>query len=581
MFKLTRYFFIVFLVTTIIPLTLMLVWNHNQIEKMRKEKDNHFLNVSLKQLSFTTNHYLDTRKSFILKIIQNLGSQKISLEQFKNIFEAEQVEWVYKTIDSPKASYEIVRINKKPKLAIVLQVPYLHGNIKGIKLVERVDINQLRPAGPFGLVLYQGNEVFPNKVIDVVYDPFFINEHNNHHFDFLKPSSAFKIRNKAGDVIAVAVLKFNLSPDNFIKPSNKPPLANDFKPMPIEDKMPPIGHFPLSADEDKGMPMLHPGGGSPPSPLIKPSGPAFHVGIMDNEFGVIILIAGSILSLLLGFFINKNFINPLLVLSQATKKVEKGDLSFELSTDTKQEQILSTFNNFNKMIRGLKEKEELRQNFIANLTHDLKTPLIAQERSLFFISKKFESLGLTEEYNLAKGIEKNNSHLLRMVNLILESYRFDAEDLKLLFSDINLFDLVNACYEKLEPLAWEKNIKLINKISEDFVEIKGDVTAIKRVFVNLISNSIESLNQDGIISISAEKNGNNIKIVVEDNGPGISPEDIPYIFERYYTGKSDERKIGSGLGLYVCKKLLKLHKGKIVVESIVNESTRFIITLPV
>ena len=88
------------------------------------------------------------------------------------------------------------------------------------------------------------------------------------------------------------------------------------------------------------------------------------------------------------------------------------------------------------MVQGLKEKEELRSSFIRNLTHDLRTPLIAQERALSMISDKFIELNLKEEKELAKSLEKNTSHLLRMVNLILESYQFNLkkEDLNFLFN---------------------------------------------------------------------------------------------------------------------------------------------------
>ena len=108
--------------------------------------------------------------------------------------------------------------------------------------------------------------------------------------------------------------------------------------------------------------------------------------------------------------------------------------------------------------------------------------------------------------------------------------------------------------------------------------------------MNLILNSIESISKNSIIKnsiiknsiikISAELYDNSIKIFVEDNGPGIAQEDQDHIFNRYFTGKTEERKLGAGLGLYVCKKLMELHNGEISVKSRQNEYTRFTIILP-
>lgn len=164
--------------------------------------------------------------------------------------------------------------------------------------------------------------------------------------------------------------------------------------------------------------------------------------------------------------------------------------------------------------------------------------------------------------------------------MILESYQFDSARLNLAFSDVNIFEILNNSFEKLRPLALEKNIQLINNISEHIPLIKADATSIQRIFVNLISNAIESITQNGKIEVGLKSFDNSVEIYVEDNGPGIAKEDLLHIFDRYYSGKSYDRKLGAGLGLFVCKKLTELHNGEITVVSEIGKFTRFIIKLP-
>lgn len=525
MFKFARYFFVVFLITTIIPLVLMLLWNHHEMERMMHEREKHLLSVGSVELEHIAKEYLKVREAYILERVQDLSEKTISLKQLKKLFEAGNVECIYnKKINKIESYYEII----KSELYNVSLVPYNSSDIKGIKIAEKADLKQFRPPGPFDVEVYLGDKTDKNSFLQIINDPY-------------RP--------------------------NFMPPLHSPPEK------PFFGKNPESSVVKLHDNKGNTVVSILIKTAIPPKPMERGINP-------ENELGLVILFTGAVLSLLVGFYINKNFINPLLTLSDALKQLQQGNLSFQLNTESKQEQIQSTFNDFNQTVKALKEKEELRKSFVTSLTHDLKTPLIAQERALGLISKEFESLGLKEAYELATGIEKNNKHLLRMVDLILESYRFDYENLNLNISHINIFELVDNCFEKLKPLALEKNILLLNKISADAPLVNVDMTGFKRIFLNLISNSINSIEKDGEIEISMEYFDNFIKIYIEDNGTGISAEDLPHIFDRYYTGKSDDRKLGSGLGLYVCKKLIEIHGGKIAVESEINKFTKFIITIP-
>ena len=108
----------------------------------------------------------------------------------------------------------------------------------------------------------------------------------------------------------------------------------------------------------------------------------------------------------------------------------------------------------------------------------------------------------------------------------------------------------------------------------------ADLFQLTRVFMNLLSNAIENTKENDYIKINAHYNDSDVIITIEDNGNGIAPEDLKFIFDRYYSGKSLERKLGSGFGLSVCEKLISMHNGTITVESEINKYTKFTINLP-
>lgn len=576
MFKLARYFFIVFFITTIIPLVLMFIWNHHQMENMMIDKKQHILNVGHKLLEETSKQYLKLREINALEKLQNITIEKTTFKELQSIFKNSDIKMIYSGNIKYVDSYYKTKISNKthhPELYNVLEIPFKILGAKGIKITEKVNIAELRPGGPFNVEIFYGEKIDNHCFSQIVDDPFmpiFDEKKAPQSFHTLKPPK-FKDDYRDNSFPPMDINHF------------APPFPNDRS---QNDGFAPKKPFDLSEINSNNIVKISDNHNKTIATLVinvfkphdmdKPN----HRNPFENEIGFIILFAGSVLSVVVGFYINKNFISPLLTLSKGLKQVQQGNFAFELDTANKQEQIQNIFEDFNQTVKMLSEKEKLRQSFITNLTHDLKTPLIAQTRALGLISKEFETLKLIEPYQLSKGIEKNNIHLLRMVELILESYKYDSEILNLTNSEINLSKLINNCYEKSSPLALEKEIKLINSVPENLPLLNGDVTSFERVFINLISNSIDNLAQNGKIEISAETVDNFIQIYVEDNGTSIAEEDLMFIFDRHYTGKSCERKLGSGLGLYVCKKLIETHKGEITLNSEVNKYTKFTIKLP-
>jgi signal transduction histidine kinase len=290
-----------------------------------------------------------------------------------------------------------------------------------------------------------------------------------------------------------------------------------------------------------------------------------------------------------GFRFREKFILPIERLSSISQKVAYGDLTVRAETDQPSHEIRGTMQNFNRMVEMLQEKEELRRNFIANLTHDFRTPLIAQERALELLMEEFSQSDLKELAPLSNGLLENNRHLLKMVNQLLEMYKYEAGQIEINREPVDLPHLVQQCLDQLEPLARKQNITLEAQFDPALTRQPLDKDALKRVLVNLLGNAVENIPKGSRIVVkvtplppnpgdSSEDGG--AEIQVQDNGQGIPPEVLHRIFDRYYSGNDKRRKIGSGLGLYISKLLIEAHEGTLTVESEVGAYTTFRIQLP-
>lgn len=223
-----------------------------------------------------------------------------------------------------------------------------------------------------------------------------------------------------------------------------------------------------------------------------------------------------------------------------------------------------------------KETERLRDDFIATLTHDLRTPLLAAIQTLrFFLDGSLGELSEQQKVLLSTMLQSNED-LLGLVNALLEVYRFESGKLNLCKTVFSINDLVTQCYEELEPLSKKKNItfNLHSDIDSELL-IDADRAEIKRVIINLCGNALNYTNKDGTIDIFVKAQHGDLIFSVADNGNGIPSEDIPNLFMRFSQGTSKKRSTGTGLGLYLSRQIVEAHGGKIWVESKVNKGSEF------
>ena len=222
-----------------------------------------------------------------------------------------------------------------------------------------------------------------------------------------------------------------------------------------------------------------------------------------------------------------------------------------------------------------KQADKLRDDFIATLTHDLRTPLLAAIQTLkFFLDG---ALGeLTEQQKLLlTTMYKSNEDLLGLVNALLEVYKYDADKLVLTKTNFKIYDLVHQVYEELLPLAQSKNIDFSIDTDLSDTEINADRSELRRVICNLCGNAINYTQDGGKVTITLKVEANDLIFSVSDNGSGIPQEDIPNLFQRFSQGTSKKRSTGTGLGLYLSRQIIESHGGKIWLESVLNKGSEF------
>ena len=228
----------------------------------------------------------------------------------------------------------------------------------------------------------------------------------------------------------------------------------------------------------------------------------------------------------------------------------------------------------------------LRQDFVSRFTHDLRTPLAASNRILKLLREgRFFEISPDIEQIFTTMITSNDD-LLHMVNSLLEVYRYEADCKQINFDQINIYDLVRDVVQELAPLAEEKELILksnLEKLENDHTEnselhtIFADRIEIKRVLTNLIGNAIK-FTQTGFIEVNLQLNSDTVQIKIKDTGAGIAPEEQAILFERFRPGK--HKNSGSGLGLYLSRRIIEAHKGSINVESESGNGSTFTIGLP-
>ncbi|MCM0592006.1 MAG: hybrid sensor histidine kinase/response regulator [Gloeotrichia echinulata IR180] len=264
------------------------------------------------------------------------------------------------------------------------------------------------------------------------------------------------------------------------------------------------------------------------------------------------------------------------------------------------DELLARVRSLLRLKHSIDERDEIarqREDFVSRLTHDLRTPLVAADRILMLFQQGALGALSPQMQEVITIMARSNTNLLSMVNTLLEVYRFEAGRKTLAFQPVNLGQLLEEVVGELTPLAEQKALPINLDFPPNLTisKVMGDRLELHRLFTNLIGNAIK-FTDSGSISIrltSALESGKSfysefsfnstgtdyITIELADTGPGIPPQEQATLFQRFRQGS--HKSAGSGLGLYLSRRIVEAHQGTILVNSELGKGSAFIVILPI
>jgi signal transduction histidine kinase len=231
-------------------------------------------------------------------------------------------------------------------------------------------------------------------------------------------------------------------------------------------------------------------------------------------------------------------------------------------------------------LEPIEKAMEDQKRFIADASHELRTPLTALKTSMEVALRSNESSVKKARAIIEENLESVNDMEALTTNLLsLASYDQNGQRLK--FEDLELTEIIRKSVEKIKPLAEKKKIRIDLDLKETVV--RGDQDSLERMMIVFLDNAVKYTEKKGKVEVNLSRENKYAEINVSDNGRGISEEDLPHIFDRFYRVDQSRCKddvCGYGLGLSVAKKIIDLHRGSVVVKSELDQGTTFIAKLP-
>lgn len=302
------------------------------------------------------------------------------------------------------------------------------------------------------------------------------------------------------------------------------------------------------------------------------------IEILEHR-GNLLMLAISILVLVLGYLLSKSLVKPFTRVSKAIEELTDGYLDEEISVlDYSETQMLSSV--FNKMLKRMKVLDDSRQEFVANVSHELKTPmtsikvladsLVGQEEVPVELYKEFMQ-------DIAVEIDRENKIITDLLALV----KMDKKASDLNIEKVNINELMESILKRLKPIADKKKVELV---LETYRSIVAEVDEVKLSLAlsNLVENGIKYNVEDGWVHVTLNADHKYFYVTVADSGVGIPKDSIDKIFERFYrVDKSHSREIGgTGLGLAITRNAIAMHRGAVKVKSEEQKGTTFSVRIP-
>ncbi|ARK32674.1 HAMP domain-containing sensor histidine kinase [Halalkalibacter krulwichiae] len=281
---------------------------------------------------------------------------------------------------------------------------------------------------------------------------------------------------------------------------------------------------------------------------------------------------------MLAFFFSRKITRPLRAAAKETRKIAKGD--FDVRLDTKgNDELAGLTEHISSMAIQLKQYRDTQQQFLTNVSHDLRTPLTYIKAYAALL--KDQPLDQTTVQSQAEIIHQEAVRMEGLVRDLFELMKLEEGKIPLQLEETELVEFISNLTDRVRVELDQKMITVEVNANQPEIWTEIDVEKIARSLINLLSNAVRHTEEKGAIEIQIEQKQKTVTIAVSDTGEGIPPEDLPYIWNRFYRADKSRNSNsgGSGIGLAITKQLIELHKGKIDVSS-TQQGTTFFIELP-
>lgn len=297
-----------------------------------------------------------------------------------------------------------------------------------------------------------------------------------------------------------------------------------------------------------------------------------------NQQLILAAVAAGVVALILWWLLSRRILGPVEALTAAAGRMEKGDLSQRVEVKSKDE-IGRLGHAFNSMSDGLSQLEQLRRNMVTDVAHELRTP-ISNIRG--YLEAMRDGVVKPDQTVIAS-LHEEAILLSRLVEDLQELELAEAGKLKLVTQEADPGEIVEKAVTASQAAAVEKGVTLRADLPDSLPDVEADPERIGQVMRNLLNNAITHTPAGGSVNVSAHSDGNQIEVSVCDTGPGISPEHLPHIFDRFYRADQSRARItgGAGIGLAIVKQLIEMHGGRVRAESTPGAGASFYFTLPV
>lgn len=276
-------------------------------------------------------------------------------------------------------------------------------------------------------------------------------------------------------------------------------------------------------------------------------------------------------TLVVSSYMSKKFTRPIQILKNAAHDIASGNLNVKINYK-EEDELGELAKSMNTMVKQLSITDKFRKDLIANISHDLKTPLgLIRGYSEMLLDYYGEDKEKREKY--LNTVIKETERMSKLVDDVLQLSKLQSGMVEVKEETIDLEKLIFEILDIFEIQILEKNIEV--RLENLKVKVVADREMIKRAIINIISNAIASMENGGTLSITAELQDKDVLIKISDTGCGIPEKDLEHIFDRFYKGN----KSGTGLGLAIVKEILTLHQSDFGIRSKEGEGTTFYFTL--